>query len=105
MNGPPEGLDGWVLVARAELDAAGVVIDAEVVDVAAILDLARDAAHSIARPAAPLTTFLLGYAAARAGGGREGVRTLATLLSTLAIENATAAQLAADSPPSPGPVS
>ena len=30
-----------------------------------ILDVARDAAHSIARPAAPLTTFLVGYAAGR----------------------------------------
>ncbi|MFB8367078.1 DUF6457 domain-containing protein, partial [Streptomyces sp. NPDC055929] len=37
------------------------------------LDLARDAAHGVARPAAPLTTFLVGYAAARAGGGPEAV--------------------------------
>ena len=34
----------------------------------AILDLARDAAHQIDRPAAPLTTFLVGYAAAVRGG-------------------------------------
>jgi len=34
----------------------------------AILDLARDAAHQIDRPAAPLTTFVVGYAAARRGG-------------------------------------
>ena len=32
-----------------------------------ILDVARDAAHGVARPAAPLTTFLVGYAAGRAG--------------------------------------
>lgn len=31
-------------------------------DIALILDLARDAAHGVARPAAPLTTFLVGYA-------------------------------------------
>lgn len=30
-----------------------------------ILDLARDAAHGVARPAAPLTTYLLGLAVAR----------------------------------------
>lgn len=30
-----------------------------------ILDVARDAAHAVARPAAPLTTFLVGYAAGR----------------------------------------
>ena len=32
------------------------------VDVEALLDLARVAAHQIERPAAPLTTYLLGYA-------------------------------------------
>jgi hypothetical protein len=34
------------------------------VDEAIVLDLARDAAHSVERPAAPITTYLLGYAAA-----------------------------------------
>ena len=29
-----------------------------------ILDVAKDAAHSIERPAAPITTYLLGYAVA-----------------------------------------
>jgi len=33
--------------------------------VAAVLDLARDAAHGVMRPAAPLATFALGLAAAR----------------------------------------
>ena len=37
------------------------------VEVDAILDLARDAAHQIDRPAAPLTTFIVGYAAALRG--------------------------------------
>lgn len=30
-----------------------------------ILDVAKDAAHSIERPAAPITTYLLGYAVAQ----------------------------------------
>jgi hypothetical protein len=34
-------------------------------DVAAVLDLARDAAHGIARPAAPVTTFIAGVAVGR----------------------------------------
>jgi hypothetical protein len=34
----------------------------------AVLDLARDAAHQVDRPAAPLTTFVVGYAAAMRGG-------------------------------------
>jgi hypothetical protein len=33
-------------------------------DIAVILEVAKDAAHSIERPAAPVTTYLLGYAVA-----------------------------------------
>jgi len=36
-----------------------------------ILELAAIAAHRVARPAAPVTTFLVGYAAALRGGGAE----------------------------------
>ncbi|MBC7517383.1 MAG: hypothetical protein H7248_00610 [Microbacteriaceae bacterium] len=36
------------------------------VDIDAILSLAGVAAHTVIRPAAPLTTFLVGYAAGRA---------------------------------------
>lgn len=38
-----------------------------------ILDLARDAAHSVDRPAAPLTTFLVGYAAGKRGGDPDAI--------------------------------
>ena len=34
-------------------------------DVAEVLDLARDVAHSVARPAAPLTAYLVGVAVGR----------------------------------------
>ncbi|MFI6640523.1 DUF6457 domain-containing protein [Streptomyces sp. NPDC050504] len=63
-------LDEWITAVKNEL---GIELD---VDTAALLDLARDAAHGVARPAAPLTTFLVGYAAGRvagAGGGAEAV--------------------------------
>ncbi|MFG2772499.1 DUF6457 domain-containing protein [Streptomyces sp. NPDC048350] len=63
-------LDEWITAVKAEL---GIEID---VDTGVLLDLARDAAHGVARPAAPLTTFLVGYAAGRAadaGGGPEAV--------------------------------
>ncbi|MGW0930447.1 DUF6457 domain-containing protein [Streptomyces sp. NPDC002644] len=60
-------LDEWITAAKDEL---GIDLD---VDTALLLDLARDAAHGVARPAAPLTTFLVGYAAGRAGGGPEAV--------------------------------
>ncbi|NYE41779.1 DUF6457 domain-containing protein [Streptomyces fulvorobeus] len=56
-------LDEWITAVKNEL---GIDLD---VDTGLLLDLARDAAHGVARPAAPLTTFLVGYAAARAGGG------------------------------------
>ncbi|MBT2367311.1 molybdenum cofactor guanylyltransferase [Streptomyces sp. ISL-10] len=60
-------LDEWITAVKDEL---GVELD---VDTRVLLDLARDAAHGVARPAAPLTTFLVGYAAARSGGGPEAV--------------------------------
>ncbi len=60
-------LDEWTAAAKAEL---GIELD---VDIATILDLARDAAHGVARPAAPLTTFLVGYAAALKGGSPQDV--------------------------------
>ena len=74
-------LTEWMTAAKAEL---GVELDTEGPENAAdsappglttvLLDLARDAAHGVARPAAPLTSFLVGYAAANAGGTEEDVR-------------------------------
>lgn len=53
-------------------------------DVTAVLDLARDAAHGVARPSAPLTTFLVGLAAGRAGGTPTDVAAaIATANATL----------------------
>ncbi|MBC9727711.1 NTP transferase domain-containing protein [Streptomyces sp. TRM68367] len=85
-------LDEWISAAKDEL---GIDID---VDTAVLLDLARDAAHGVARPAAPLTTFLVGYAAARAGGGPEAVAEAARKAAALAQRWAEeAASEAADS--------
>ncbi|MET9777702.1 NTP transferase domain-containing protein [Streptomyces sp. NPDC006367] len=71
-------LDEWISAAKDEL---GIDLD---VDTHVLLDLARDAAHGVARPAAPLTTFLVGYAAARAGGGTEAVAEAARKAAVLA---------------------
>ncbi|MCU1675945.1 MAG: sle [Frankiales bacterium] len=38
-----------------------------------ILDVARDAAHTVARPAAPITTYLMGLAAGRSGADPAAV--------------------------------
>lgn len=66
--------------------AAALGIDPAALDRDVVLDLARDAAHSVARPAAPLTTFLVGLAAGRAGGTAADVEAAA----------ATAVRLASD---------
>ncbi|MFH8513925.1 DUF6457 domain-containing protein [Streptomyces gelaticus] len=59
-------LDEWITAVKNEL---GIDLD---VDTGVLLDLARDAAHGVARPAAPLTTFLVGYAAAKASSEEGG---------------------------------
>lgn len=72
-------LDEWITAVKAEL---GIELD---VDTAVLLDLARDAAHGVARPAAPLTTFLVGYAAAQAEkAGPEAVAAAARKAAALA---------------------
>ncbi|AAZ56285.1 hypothetical protein JCM3263A_02060 [Thermobifida fusca] len=68
----------WARLVCAELELSEE-IDTD--DVNLILDLARDAAHSVARPAAPLTAYLLGIAVGR---GADPQRT-ARLLSELAL--------------------
>ncbi|MFB7913625.1 NTP transferase domain-containing protein [Streptomyces sp. NPDC056061] len=64
-------LDEWITSVKNEL---GIELD---VDTDVLLDLARDAAHGVARPAAPLTTFLVGYAAAKASGDGNSTEAVA----------------------------
>ncbi|MEU6771686.1 NTP transferase domain-containing protein [Streptomyces sp. NPDC046759] len=72
-------LDEWISAVKDEL---GIDLD---VDTRALLDLARDAAHGVARPAAPLTTFLVGYAAAQGKGGPEAVAEASRKAAALAL--------------------
>lgn len=65
-------LTDWTDRATTELGLSGL----DDVAIAQILDLARDAAHNVARPAAPLTTYLLGVAV---GQGMDRAETLARL--------------------------
>ena len=53
-------LDSWTKAACAELGIEPAIADAR-----AVLDLARDVAHGVERPAAPLTAYLLGVAVGR----------------------------------------
>ncbi|CAM5576998.1 Molybdenum cofactor guanylyltransferase [Streptomyces alboniger] len=99
-------LDEWISAVKDEL---GIELD---VDTGTLLDLARDAAHGVARPAAPLTTFLVGYAAARAaiGGGAaagpeavaEAARKAAALAARWADEDQQDAKPGSADPQAPG---
>lgn len=71
-------MNDWLTAVKARLD-----ID-PTMDVDAILDLTRDVAHNTERKNAPLTTFLLGYAAAAKHMSTEQITELAAELSAMA---------------------
>ncbi|NUU15025.1 molybdopterin-guanine dinucleotide biosynthesis protein [Curtobacterium pusillum] len=56
----PAELDGWTSRVTGALELP----DASA-DIGAVLDLARDTAHGVMRPAAPLTAYLVGVAVGR----------------------------------------
>ena len=56
-------LEAWLRTLADELGLSDVALDDDAVHT--LLDLARDAAHQIDRPAAPLTSFLVGVAVGR----------------------------------------
>lgn len=71
-------LDEWMRTVSSAL-GLGDEVDRDLV-----LDLARIVAHNVARPAAPLTAFLAGLAAGRAGGDEEAVRVVVEKIAALA---------------------
>lgn len=71
------------------------------VDVNAILSLAGVAAHSVVRPAAPLTTFIAGYAAGLASGSGQAPTT-ASMESALAVARSLATDYDAEAAGTPG---
>src|SRR5438045_3407122 len=58
--GPMSELDAWVAAAGVELG-----LDAGDVPVEAVLDLAREVAHEVVRPGAPVSAYLMGVAVGR----------------------------------------
>jgi len=82
----PMTLQEWTRLLGDELGVPGDV------DIGLLLDVAKDAAHSVSRPAAPLTTFLVGYAAAASGGGPDAVRAAAEQAVRLALASAGPAE-------------
>ena len=80
LGGHMSDISEW---AQQASEIAGV--DGLPLDIDAILELARDAAHGIERPAAPVSAFILGYAAATAGLDAAGVAALASELGRAAL--------------------
>lgn len=76
---PPEALDQWAEALRERFD-----LSAQDVPIALILDLAKDVANGVARPAAPFSAFVAGLVAGRAGGSPDQVREAVAAVSELA---------------------
>jgi len=70
-------LDAWLIAAASE-----VGIDPADVPVKTVLDLARDVAHGVVRPGAPVTAYVLGLAVGRGADPAE----VAEKLSDLALD-------------------
>ena len=66
-------LDEWLAAAATELGVDGTV------EVQLLLDMTRDVAHGVERPAAPLTTYLLGLAVAAGADPTEACARLSAL--------------------------
>ena len=73
-------LEEWTDAVCAELGITAPV------DRDAVLDLTRDVAHGVARPAAPLTAYLLGLAAGGADDPARATRDHAARLGAMARE-------------------
>lgn len=76
---PPARLEPW-LAALAE----ALELDSGEVPIRTVLDAARDIAHGVARPAAPLSTFLIGLAAAKRGGDEAAINEACRVAAELA---------------------
>jgi Domain of unknown function (DUF6457) len=70
-------LDEWTAQVCQALN-----LDPGLVDRDAVLDLARDVAHGVARPAAPLTAYLLGLAAGSGQSVEDATAAITALIPT-----------------------
>lgn len=74
-------LHRWTAQVGGELDISPEVLAA---GTDPILDVVRVIAHGVNRPSAPLTAFLIGLAAGRAGAGQDDAQQSAAVLATVA---------------------
>lgn len=67
------------------IDELSDVLDVDTeVDEGLVLDVARVAAHNVARPAAPITAYLLGFAAGAGAADTDRIEALAARAQQLA---------------------
>ncbi|MEH0936850.1 DUF6457 domain-containing protein [Micromonospora psammae] len=74
-------MDDWVTAACAELG-----LDPADVPVPTVLGLAKDVAHQVLRPGAPVTAYLLGVAVGRGADPAETAARLSELAGTWPVE-------------------
>lgn len=74
-------MDDWVTAACAELG-----LDPARVPVPAVLDLAKDVAHQVLRPGAPVTAYLLGLAVGRGADPAGAAARLSALAASWPVE-------------------
>lgn len=98
MAAPDEELDRWVARLAPEL---GLAPDEVPVDL--LLDVARDVAHGVVRPGAPVSAFMLGLAfgQGRVADVRAGARTITDLAGTWADDAEAARSSLEDAPEGP----
>jgi Domain of unknown function (DUF6457) len=75
-------ITAWLTQVCAELGLHDLELDDDTRHT--VLDLARDAAHRVERPAAPLTTFLVGVAVGRGQALDAAAETVTTLAARAA---------------------
>ena len=76
MTESPSDLETWVLGAAAELG-----VDPGEVPTGLLLDVTREIAHEVVRPAGPVTTFLIGLAVGRGSTVDEAVAAVRALIA------------------------
>lgn len=92
MSDELQDLSEWSVLVRAELGLGAVDVDID-----AVLSLAGTAARAVRRPAAPLTTYLVGIAVGRAvATGSDPLE--AARAATAAVERLAAERPAAEHP-------
>ncbi|GAA4595016.1 hypothetical protein BJY16_001519 [Actinoplanes octamycinicus] len=75
-------LDRWIAAAGAKLG-----VPPEELAVSAVLDVTRDVAHNVLRPAAPLTSYLMGLAVGRGADPAEAAEKIGALARSWAKES------------------